>query len=352
MKINEVEKITGIQDKTIRYYEQEGLLKTKRNENNYREFCTEDVEKLKQIKLMRSLGITLADIKRYLAKDVSLKDVLQQHIAELQLQMQEIDDRQELCKLMKEKDVPMVSEVVESYQKIKNKELGDEVKYLLDFRQGERNRWWIIRRLFLYWGILTMLFGSMLYLVIICAIETENYGYDGFAVVVAMMLLSFFFVCISLRTDAYQFREDGLYYSQEKNRKFSFKLFLAAWNGCIETCYDKVAYEDIVKVKVTFEQVGTTTGGEDVFVIVYIIYLENDVLRFVTNIFTPPKTMEMINCILLAKVKKVVDPYRLMEAMKLPNEKFYHYISIINEKLKPEGRQNMKFVTRFRDTRK
>lgn len=69
MKINEVEKLTGIQDKTIRYYEKEGLLKTKRNENNYREFCTEDVEKLKQTKLMRSLGITLADIKRYFAKN-------------------------------------------------------------------------------------------------------------------------------------------------------------------------------------------------------------------------------------------------------------------------------------------
>lgn len=124
-----------------------------------------------------------------ISKDISLKTVLDQHIVELQLQMQEIDDRQELCKLMKEKDVPMVREVVDSYQKIKNKEHSDEVKYLLDFRQGERNRWWIIKRLFLYWGILTMLFGSILYLVMICAIEIENYGYDGLAVVAAMMLL-------------------------------------------------------------------------------------------------------------------------------------------------------------------
>lgn len=56
--------------------------------------------------------------------------------------------------------------------------------------------------------------------------------------------------------------------------------------GAIESCYDKVSYDDIVKVKVTFEQVATTKGGEDVFVIEYIIYLKDDVLRIVTNMLT------------------------------------------------------------------
>ena len=37
MKIGEIEKLSGISAKTIRYYETKGLLQIKRGENAYRE---------------------------------------------------------------------------------------------------------------------------------------------------------------------------------------------------------------------------------------------------------------------------------------------------------------------------
>ena len=60
MKINEVEALVGISKKSIRFYEEEGLLTPKRNsENGYRNYCGEDVETLRKIKALRKLGLPL-----------------------------------------------------------------------------------------------------------------------------------------------------------------------------------------------------------------------------------------------------------------------------------------------------
>ena len=48
MKINDVEKITGLSRKAIRLYESKGLISVSRDENTYRNYSSEDVEKLKK----------------------------------------------------------------------------------------------------------------------------------------------------------------------------------------------------------------------------------------------------------------------------------------------------------------
>ena len=51
MNIREVEQLTGLKKANIRYYEEEGLIKPQRNEqNNYREYSPADVEILEKIK--------------------------------------------------------------------------------------------------------------------------------------------------------------------------------------------------------------------------------------------------------------------------------------------------------------
>ena len=56
MKINEVEKRVEISKKSIRFYEQEGLLHPERNkENGYRDYSEEDVNILLKIKFLRKL---------------------------------------------------------------------------------------------------------------------------------------------------------------------------------------------------------------------------------------------------------------------------------------------------------
>lgn len=63
MKINEVCRLTGLTKKAIYYYEQKGIVRPKIMENGYREFCKVDVERLEKVAVLRSLGLSVMDIK-------------------------------------------------------------------------------------------------------------------------------------------------------------------------------------------------------------------------------------------------------------------------------------------------
>ena len=64
MKIQELERKTGLERPSIRFYEKEGLLSPKRLENGYREYSEADVELLKKIKLLRQLGLSIEKIRQ------------------------------------------------------------------------------------------------------------------------------------------------------------------------------------------------------------------------------------------------------------------------------------------------
>jgi len=63
MLIQELERLTGLERPTIRYYEKEGLIIPERSENGYRSYSDSDVQKLIRIKLMRQLGVPIGKIK-------------------------------------------------------------------------------------------------------------------------------------------------------------------------------------------------------------------------------------------------------------------------------------------------
>ncbi|MEW6997282.1 Cd(II)/Pb(II)-responsive transcriptional regulator [Colwelliaceae bacterium BS250] len=65
MKINQLSKLTKVISKTIRYYEDIGLLpKAARNSNGYREYGSGDVERLIFIRRCRELQIPIDQIKQ------------------------------------------------------------------------------------------------------------------------------------------------------------------------------------------------------------------------------------------------------------------------------------------------
>ena len=68
MFIQELAQRTGVSAKTIRYYESIGLLPNpQRAENNYRQYTTEVIERLRFIVTARGLGFNLTDIGEFLA---------------------------------------------------------------------------------------------------------------------------------------------------------------------------------------------------------------------------------------------------------------------------------------------
>lgn len=63
MLIQDVERQTGLDRATIRFYEKEGIVIAKREENGYRSYSDENVQLLLKVKLLRQLGVSLIKIK-------------------------------------------------------------------------------------------------------------------------------------------------------------------------------------------------------------------------------------------------------------------------------------------------
>ncbi|EOD8960630.1 MerR family transcriptional regulator, partial [Providencia stuartii] len=67
MKIGEVSKLFNIPRETIRFYEKEGLIvPPNRNDNNYRSYSENHIERLRFIKNCRSLNMSHREIKKLL----------------------------------------------------------------------------------------------------------------------------------------------------------------------------------------------------------------------------------------------------------------------------------------------
>jgi DNA-binding transcriptional MerR regulator len=68
MFIHELARITGVSAKTIRYYESIGLMPDpERADNNYRQYASDAIERLRYIVSARSLGFSLTDIGEFLS---------------------------------------------------------------------------------------------------------------------------------------------------------------------------------------------------------------------------------------------------------------------------------------------
>ena len=108
MRINEVEKITGITSKNIRFYEKRGLLNPNRNaENRYRQYSHQDVRRLKEIKLLRKLGIGLADIQSIQEGSLPLDECLEAHLSALAEQREDLEQTIALCSLIQKNETDL-----------------------------------------------------------------------------------------------------------------------------------------------------------------------------------------------------------------------------------------------------
>lgn len=111
MKINEVEQLTGITKKNIRFYEEQGLLSPGRNaENGYRVYGDREVKALKQIKMMRKLGVPIEDIRKMLNGTYTVADGMHRHLITLEREKQNLEHSAALCREMKDMNV-FLSEV-------------------------------------------------------------------------------------------------------------------------------------------------------------------------------------------------------------------------------------------------
>jgi len=98
--IEQVAERTGLTKRTLRYYEEVGLLPpTNRTEGNYRRYSEADIQRLERIKKLRDLlGFSLADIRTLLdAEDERGQiKVAYQHETEAAIKIGQLDRADEL----------------------------------------------------------------------------------------------------------------------------------------------------------------------------------------------------------------------------------------------------------------
>ena len=92
-KVNELAKISGISTRTLRYYDEIGLLTPDRlNSNGYRVYTQEHVNTLQQILFYRELGVPLDEIKAIItAPDFDRRVSLERHLSALQNRREKIN---------------------------------------------------------------------------------------------------------------------------------------------------------------------------------------------------------------------------------------------------------------------
>ena len=99
MKICEVMEITFLTKKAINYYEEEGLITPEINEeNNYRNYKKEDIDRLIEISVLRQLDLPVKNIKEIIGNKEKIKSILENHLNELANETKRLERSKNLLK--------------------------------------------------------------------------------------------------------------------------------------------------------------------------------------------------------------------------------------------------------------
>ena len=97
MTIREIEELSCMTRANIRFYEKEGLITPERNSNGYRNYSEEDLNTLKRIRLLRTLHLSLEDIKSLSRNEQELAELLIRHLTNLKKEQQSLVRSVEVC---------------------------------------------------------------------------------------------------------------------------------------------------------------------------------------------------------------------------------------------------------------
>lgn len=99
MNISEASALSDLPAKTVRYYEDIGLVKPQRQTNGYRAYSADDIHKLKFLSRSRKLGFSIESCRQLLSlyedkarASSEVKKLAKRHIEEIDLKIAELTD--------------------------------------------------------------------------------------------------------------------------------------------------------------------------------------------------------------------------------------------------------------------
>lgn len=347
MKIKDVEDKTGISVHNIRFYEEMGLIQIHRSKGStYRDFSEKDVKKLKEIKLFRSLGITMEEIKRYYAKEITLMQLMAHQKDELKAQQNDMSMKVKLCEDIEKRNTPLIEYTVDQYvQAIDTHE--DNLPYdkagSLLASWGEQQ--YTKKRLIMLECIVAPVlycftFGILYYLFMIPdALHWLSFESVQPYIWIFALPLTFIFVYLDFLNqrkhpgELYEFCEHGIYYVNKDTRIKFHDAHKAIRSGDIQNCYDFVSYDDIKIFKVWYKSVGRApVNGAHVYQVDFRIYTTNDEMILIdTGIVQTSDEKVIVTAQLLKQyAKKTIDPFRILEHLQDDRYAFYDYLDNIH----------------------
>ena len=130
MKTSEISKIVGISKRTLQFYDDEGMIKVERSENNYRLYDERTLETLWEIIIYKEMGMKIGEIKQLLDATEDQKNLyLNQQRRTIENQIIELKVQIELILMFQKFGVPKVpleNEGVTYLEKIR--EIKEEIK--------------------------------------------------------------------------------------------------------------------------------------------------------------------------------------------------------------------------------
>lgn len=102
MSIKEVEKKLNISRANIRFYEKEGLLEPKRNDNEYRNYSESDLKRLEQIILFRKCNVSIEDIRLIFNGVKNSNEVFLKQISVIDSEVKKLEGAKIICKKLSE----------------------------------------------------------------------------------------------------------------------------------------------------------------------------------------------------------------------------------------------------------
>lgn len=105
MNIGTVSVKSGLPAKTIRYYEDIGLIRPDRRDNGYRDYSTDDVHRLRFLQRSRSLGFSVEECRQLLSlygdgerESAEVKAIATTKLGEIERKIAELQDLHDMLR--------------------------------------------------------------------------------------------------------------------------------------------------------------------------------------------------------------------------------------------------------------
>lgn len=106
-RTSEISKIAGVSKRTLQFYDDEGMIKVERSENNYRLYDEKTLGKLWEIMVYKEMGLKLGDIKQLLVmSENEKKGFYKAYIEQIEEKIKELERQERFISLIIAKGLP------------------------------------------------------------------------------------------------------------------------------------------------------------------------------------------------------------------------------------------------------